>query len=72
MAKYTQIMVQGDTGWYLMNPRNPWEALRIAWMLWRHPDKVSALVGVKQAFILTECKPESSNAQVTGAPTHGA
>ena len=59
MAKYRQLIVQDGTGWYLMNPRNAWEALRIAWMLWRHPDRVAALVGVKQEFMLASCKRET-------------
>ena len=48
MAKYRQLIVEGDTGWCLMSPSNPWEAIRLAWMLWRHPDRVAALVGVKK------------------------
>ena len=35
-----------------MSPSNPWEAIRIAWMLWRHPDRVAALVGVEKEFSL--------------------
>ena len=57
MARYRQLMIEGETGWHLMSPRNPWEALRIAWMLWRHPDKVAALVGVNQEYFLAHCKP---------------
>lgn len=57
MAKYRQLMIQGKDGWHLMSPSNPLEALRIAWMMWRHPDKVAALVGVKQEFMLAHCKP---------------
>jgi hypothetical protein len=57
MAKYRQLIVQGEDGWHLMSPSNPWEALRIAWLLWRYPDKVAALVGVKQEYMLTQCKP---------------
>jgi hypothetical protein len=67
MARYRQLIVQGETGWYLMNPRNPWEALQIAWVLWRHPNKVAALVGIDQEFVLTKCKPESPNAVLSGA-----
>lgn len=55
MARYRQLVVQGENGWYLMSPRTLWEALRIAWMLWRHPDRVAALVGVKQEFMLKHC-----------------
>lgn len=57
MAKYRQLILQDDTGWHLMSPSNPWEALRIAWMLWRYPDRVAALVGVKQEYMLEHCKP---------------
>jgi hypothetical protein len=52
MAKYRQLMVQGETGWHLMSPTNAWEALRIAWMIWRYPDRVAALVGVSQEYML--------------------
>lgn len=50
MATYKQLMLQGKTGWYLMNPRNPWETLKLAWLLWRHPDRVGALVSVDQDY----------------------
>jgi hypothetical protein len=52
MARYRQLIVHDDTGWRLMNPSNAWEALRIAWMLWRYPDRVAALVGVKQEYVV--------------------
>ena len=52
MAKYRQLLIRGEVGWYLMSPSNPWEAIRIAWMLWRHPDRVAALVGVEKEFSL--------------------
>lgn len=61
MAKYRQLIVQDGTGWTLMSPTNAWEALRIAWMLWRYPDRVAALVGVKQEYFLAHteaAKPE--------------
>jgi hypothetical protein len=61
VARYRKLMVQGETGWYLMSPRNPWEALKLAWYLWRYPDRVGALVGVSQEFMLAKCKPESPN-----------
>lgn len=66
MARYRQLMVQGETGWYLINPRNPWEALKLAWYLWRYPDRIGALVGVSQEFMLAKCKPESPNLELTG------
>lgn len=53
MAKYRQLISPDGAGWRLMSPSNPWEALRIAWMLWRHPDRVAALVGVTQEYMLT-------------------
>jgi hypothetical protein len=57
MAKYRQLIVEGDTGWHLMSPTNAWEALRLAWLLWRHPDRVAALVGVKQEYTLEHWRP---------------
>ena len=57
MAKYRQLIIQGEDGWHLMSPSNPWEAMRIAWMLWRYPNKVAALVGVKQEYMLSQLKP---------------
>lgn len=64
MARYRQLMVQDDTGWHLMSPSNAWEALRIAWMLWRHPDRVAVLVGVKNEFMIHLKQPET---QMTAA-----
>lgn len=66
MAHYRQLIVQGDTGWHLMNPTSLWEAIRLAWLLWRRPDRVAALVGVKQEFTLAHLTPraaEESSAQ---------
>lgn len=50
MAKYRQLIIQDAAGWHLMSPSNPWEAVRIAWMLWRYPDRVAALVGVSKEY----------------------
>lgn len=63
MAKYRQLIVQDGTGWSLMSPSSPWEALRIAWMLWRYPDRVAALVGVKQEYFLAHTTPTPCSAQ---------
>lgn len=52
MAQYRPVMVEGKDGWYLVNPRNPWEALKLAWYLWRYPDRVGALVGVSNEFVV--------------------
>lgn len=57
MAHYRQLIVQGDTGWHLMNPTSFWEALRLAWLLWKRPERVAALVGVKQEFVLDRLTP---------------
>jgi hypothetical protein len=61
MARYRELLIQGEKGWYLMNPRNPWEALKVAWYLWRYPDKVGALVCVSQEFVITKCNRDNSN-----------
>ena len=58
MAKYKQLILQDGTGWHLMSPSNPWEALRTAWMLWRYPGRVAALVGVEQEYMLQYFVPE--------------
>jgi hypothetical protein len=60
MAKYRQLTVQDGTCWSLMIPTNAWEALRIAWMLWRHPDRVAVLVGVKKEYFLAHTKAEKA------------
>ena len=57
MATYRQLIAHDGTGWHLMSPSNVWEALRIAWLLWRHPDRVAALVGVSQEYTLANWKP---------------
>lgn len=55
MAQYRQLMIEGKDGFYLMNPSNFFEACRIAWMLWRHPEKISALVGVDKEWMIANC-----------------
>ena len=61
MAKYRQLIIEDQTGWHLMSPSNPWEALRIAWMLWRYPDRVAALVGVSQEYMLAHCTEDTNS-----------
>ena len=56
MAKYRQLMTD-DGYWHLMSPSNPIEALRIAWMLWRYPNRVAALVGVSEEYRRAHWKP---------------
>lgn len=63
MAHYRELTVQGETGWYLMSPSNIWEALHIAWMIWRHPNKASVLIGLNKEFMMTKCKPEHKPVQ---------
>lgn len=60
MAKFRQVTVEKDTGWYLMNPENLIEALRVAWMLWRHPKKVSALIAVGNEYAVGHWKKEDT------------
>lgn len=51
MARYRKLLIKdGEDGWFLMNPANPWECLRTAWLLWKYPDRIAALVGVKEEF----------------------
>ncbi len=57
MATYRQLVVQDGKGWHLMSPTSPWEALRIAWMLWRHPTKVAVLIGVKDGYEIEHWMP---------------
>lgn len=77
MAHYRQLIVQGDTGWHLMNPTSFWEALRLAWLLWKRPERVAALVGVKQEFVLGHLTPIELNtsvaarAQAASTPSEG-
>jgi hypothetical protein len=68
MARYQQLMVHDDIGWHLMSPTNAREALRVAWMLWRYPDRVACLVGLKQEFVLASLIPEPSPAAPVGGP----
>lgn len=57
MATYRPIIVEGKDGWYLMRPTSPWEALRVAWLLWRHPSRIACLVGVQPMWIAANCRP---------------
>lgn len=61
MAKYRQLMIQDKLGWHLMSPSSPWEALRMAWMMWRYPDRIAALVGVSDEYMLAHCRLIPSN-----------
>ena len=52
MAKFRRIMTSDDGGtdWFLSSPTSFFEACRLAWLLWRHPDRVAALVGVEKEY----------------------
>ncbi len=51
MAHYRKFGRQEGTEWLLMTPQSLWEALRMAWMLWRHPDRVAILVGTPTGWL---------------------
>lgn len=57
MASYRQLIIEGDDGFYLTNPSNFFEACKLAWYLWRYPEKVSALISVKDEFVIDKLKP---------------
>lgn len=62
MAKFRALMHSNDgVNWELMNPENLWEAMRIGWMLWRHPGKISALIARENEMTLAEA--DDSNRQ---------
>lgn len=51
MAHYRLLGQQDRIGWYLMSAQGPIEALRIAWMLWRYPDRVAVLIGANDEVL---------------------
>lgn len=50
MARYRTLSIQPPIRWCLLSPSTPWEAVKLAWYLWRHPDRVACLVGVPQKW----------------------
>lgn len=62
MAHYRKFGRQEGTEWLLMTPQNPWEALRMAWMLWRYPDRVAILAGAPTGWLASHGR---------GGPTQG-
>lgn len=57
MAIYRQTIIKdGTTVWCLLSPANIFEALKIAWYMLRHQDRMAALVGVTQSFLDKSCK----------------
>ncbi len=45
-------MRETENGWYIVNPSNFFEAMRLGWLMWRNPEKIGALVVVAQEFEL--------------------
>lgn len=60
MARYRPLMIEKETGWYLVNPESFFEAIRLGWMLWRRPDRVSVLSGIKREHVLDLLGPEAA------------
>ena len=57
MANYRRLGTQDATDWLLMRPENAWEALRMAWMLWRHPKKAGVIVGSPAGWVDAHARP---------------
>ena len=57
MANYRRLGTQNTTDWLLMSPQNLWEALRMVWMLWRHPNKAAILIGSPAGWIDAHARP---------------
>lgn len=63
MAEYRKLMLEGKDGFYLCNPSNLWEAIKLAWYMWRQPDKVAALIGLKEYWIKQNCEKDDEPQQ---------
>lgn len=66
MALFRKLMINEKNGWRLMNPKNPMEALIVAWYLFKYPDRVGALIGVEQEFMLAKRKQERHKENESG------
>lgn len=66
MALYRQLMIANDDGteWRLLNPEGPLEALRLAWLLWRYPDRVAILAGATKEYWLAHTTHEEEENEV--------
>jgi hypothetical protein len=56
MAKYRQLMIDGKDGFYLCNPANIFEAIHLAYLLWRYPEKVCALIHPAKEYVIEHFK----------------
>lgn len=51
MSTFCKLLRSDKDGrWYLVNPKNLFEALRVGWLLWRQPDRIAALIAPNQRF----------------------
>lgn len=51
MALYKTLSVNPPVRWMLMSPATPWEAVKIAFYLWRYPDRCAVLVGIDEKWL---------------------
>lgn len=64
MALYRKVRVdnaQGAQDWWLVYPAGLLDALRLAWIMWRCPGKVPALMRVPGAWVAENCDEVTPN-----------
>lgn len=72
MALYKTLSINPPVRWMLMTPVTPWEALKMAWYLWRYPDRCAALVGIDEQWLKTNASEAPAQASETEAATDDA
>jgi hypothetical protein len=66
MASYTKLETHNATDWVLIRPQGIFEALRLAWMIWRHPDKAAVLTGIPPGWLDAHTLPVCAMRDVGG------
>lgn len=57
MARYISKNINGQDGWYLLSPEGVWEALKLAWMMLRYPDRCAILARLEEKWTYANLRP---------------
>lgn len=59
MARYISKTINGQENWFLLSPENLWEALKLAWMMLRHPERCAILCKLDDKWTYENLRPEN-------------
>lgn len=52
MANYRTVFTDEETEWCLVSPKNLFEVIKLAWYIWKYPDKSAVFMGIDKSYRL--------------------